>query len=72
MAEVEKDPSTEPKRTSSKIGIISVLVSIWFIINGSMRLNQHPSGTYLHTWGLILVIVGTVGVIWKGWELVRK
>jgi hypothetical protein len=64
--------SAAPEKSSSKTGFVSILISVFFIISGSMRMNSEPSGSTLHTWGIILVIVGVVGVVWKSYDAFRK
>jgi hypothetical protein len=64
-------PSASEKPTQ-KFGILSLLISVFFIINGMMRMSKNPSGSFLYTWGIILICVGIVGVIWKGLDVVRK
>jgi hypothetical protein len=59
-------------KSSSKTGFVSILVSIFFIISGSMRMNSSPSGSTLYTWGIILISVGVVGVIWKSYDAFRR
>jgi len=61
----------EPAR-SSGADIISILVSVYFIINGSMRLSSNPSGSGLHTWGIIMLSVGIIGVTWKSVDFITR
>jgi hypothetical protein len=60
------------EKSTHKFGVLSLLVSVFFIINGFTRIAKNPSGSMLHTWGIILIIAGTVGVIWKGIDMSRK
>jgi hypothetical protein len=61
----------QPK-SSAKFGIVSLLVSIYFIINGSVKISTYPSGSILNTWGLVMLSVGVIGVIWKGIDMARR
>lgn len=60
-----------PAKSSTGASVVSLLVSIYFIINGSMRVSSNPSGI-LHTWGIIMICVGLAGVVWKTIDLVRR
>jgi hypothetical protein len=59
-------------KSSARFGILSVLVSVFFIINGSMRISSTQPGSILHTWGIILLCAGILGVIWKGIDMARR
>ncbi len=58
-------------KSSTGASVVSLLVSLYFIINGSMKVNNNPSGL-LHTWGIILICVGLAGAVWKTIDLVRR
>ena len=60
------------KKDSPGLGVVSLLVSVFFIINGSMRISSSPAGSILYNWGIILVCVGIAGVVWKTIDLVRR
>lgn len=64
--------SATPNKSSSGTGFVSILISIFFIISGSMRMNNSPSGSTLYTWGIVLISVGVVGVIWKSYDAFRR
>jgi len=59
-------------KNSSQTSVISLLVSVFFIISGSMRMSKAPSGSMLYTWGIILICVGIAGVIWKSIDLAKR
>ncbi len=63
---------TEAPKRSSGSHVLSLLISVFFIISGSMRMSSNRSGSFLSNWGMILVIVGVVGVIWKTVDMVRS
>jgi len=58
-------------KSSTGASVVSLLVSIYFIINGSMKVSSNPSGL-LHTWGIIMICVGLAGGVWKMIDLVRR
>lgn len=55
-----------------KLGIVSVLVSVYFIFNGLMKMSKYPSGSGMHTFGIIMLLTGVAGGIWKVSDMVRK
>ncbi len=57
---------------AGKIGFLSLLISIYFIFNGLMKMSKYPSGSGMHTWGIILLLAGVAGGIWKVADMVRK
>jgi ABC-type spermidine/putrescine transport system permease subunit II len=59
-------------KTSPGIGIVSVLVSVYFIFNGIMKMSKYESGSGLYIFGLIMMSVGIGGLIFKLVELSRK
>jgi hypothetical protein len=61
----------QPAKNSTGTSVVSLLVSIYFIINGSMKVSSNPSGL-LHTWGIIMICVGLAGAVWKTIDLVRR
>lgn len=63
--------ATKPK-SSSGVGIVSLLVSVYFIFKGMVNIGRAPSGSFLFTWGLIMLILGVAGVIWKGIDMSRR
>ena len=59
-------------KSSGKFGILSFLVSVFFIIKGILNLSSAPSGSMLYIWGFVLLGVGLAGVIWKGIDMSRR
>ena len=55
------------KKKNSALGWISLLVSLWFVINGCMRVSEGSTG-----WGLILILLGGGGFIYKLYELTKS
>ena len=60
------------KNSSSQTSIVSLLISVFFIISGFMRMSKAPSGSMLYTWGIILICVGILGVVWKSIDLAKR
>jgi len=63
----EKKPQPQPKKESLGMTILSMVVSVFFIIRGSMYM-----GTKMQTWGTILLLVGFVGLILKIYTLAKN
>lgn len=59
------------KRPDKGIGIISVIVSIYLIVAGCIRISTHPSGSLPYIWGICMLVVGVAGLIYKAVTLVR-
>ncbi|MBC7450180.1 MAG: hypothetical protein H7259_01685 [Cytophagales bacterium] len=62
-------PATKKKKEEKKnnYGWLSLVVSGWFVINGSMKISEGNT-----TWGGILVILGIAGLIFKIYEMSKK
>ncbi|NML19447.1 hypothetical protein HHL16_01115 [Pseudoflavitalea sp. G-6-1-2] len=52
--------------------ILTILVSIYFIVSGLLKMSRHASGSFLHSWGIILLLVGVAGTVWKVAEITKK
>lgn len=59
-------------KSSSGIGIFSVLISVYFIFSGIMKMSKYPSGSILFTFGLVMLVVGIGGLIYKLVEMSRR
>jgi protein-S-isoprenylcysteine O-methyltransferase Ste14 len=59
-------------KSSSQTSVVSLLISVFFIISGFMRMGNHSSGSMLYNWGIILVLVGIAGVVIKGIDLAKR
>lgn len=62
MADVELGES-RPKESAGS-SVLSILVSIIFIILGIYRVSSNSEG-FQHTWGFVLIGAGVVGLILK-------
>jgi hypothetical protein len=71
MRQRKVNAAKQPK-SSGKVGIVSLLISVYFIINGSVKISSAPSGSFLYSWGLVMLSVGIIGVIWKGVDMARR
>ena len=58
--------------SSGKVGVLSLLVSVFFIIKGMINMGRGPSGSLIFTWGLIMLVLGIVGVVWKSIDMSRR
>jgi hypothetical protein len=65
------DGASKPK-PSGGVGILSLLVSVFFIIKGMINMGRASSGSFLFTWGLIMLILGILGVVWKSIDMARR
>ena len=59
-------------KSSGKFGILSFLISIYFIIKGLININTAPSGSIIYVWGFIMLFAGLAGAIWKGIDMSRR
>ena len=66
-----KQAPSAPKEKSS-IGVISLLISVYFIFNGIMKMNKYESGSGLYIFGVIMLCVGVGGLIFKLVEMSRR
>ncbi|WEK36399.1 MAG: hypothetical protein P0Y53_02710 [Candidatus Pseudobacter hemicellulosilyticus] len=60
------------RSSSTGVSIVSILISLYFIITGLVKMSKYPSDSPLYTWGVILLLAGTAGAIWKISEMIRK
>ncbi|HVK46504.1 MAG TPA: hypothetical protein VM488_01640 [Pseudobacter sp.] len=56
----------------SAIALLTILVSLYFIISGLIKMSKHPSGTFLHSFGILLLLAGVAGTVWKLAEIKKK
>lgn len=59
-------------RSSQGFGMISVLVSVYFVFSGIMKMSKYPSGTVLYIFGLVMILVGVGGLIYKLVDMSRR
>lgn len=59
-------------KSSSGIGIASVLISIYFIFSGIMKLSKYSSGSVGYIFGMIMLVVGIGGLIFKLVDISRR
>jgi hypothetical protein len=70
MMEIIDEPEKkkpEPKKESLGMTILSMVVSVFFIIRGSMYM-----GTNMQTWGIVLLLVGMAGLVFKIYLLAKN
>lgn len=63
----EKTNKKPEEKKSNAAGWITLLVSVWFVVNGFMRVSEGNTG-----WGLVLIVVGAGGFIYKLYELTKS
>ena len=54
------------------MAFLTFLVSLYFIISGLLKMSKHASGSFLHSWGILLLLAGVAGTIWKLAEITKK
>ncbi|QEC40887.1 MULTISPECIES: hypothetical protein [Chitinophagaceae] len=54
------------------MAFLTILVSLYFIISGLLKMSKHASGSFLHSWGILLLLAGVAGTIWKLAEITKK
>lgn len=59
-------------KSSSGIGIASVLVSIYFIFSGIMKMSKYQSGSVGYVFGIIMLVAGIGGLIYKLVDMSRR
>jgi hypothetical protein len=59
-------------KPSSGVGIISLLVSVYFIFNGIMKMNKYPSGSTIYIFGIVMLVAGIGGLIFKLVDMSRR
>ncbi len=59
-------------KSSSGVGLVSVLVSIYFIFSGIMKMSKYPSGSTGYIFGVIMLIAGIGGLIFKLVDISRR
>lgn len=59
-------------KSSSGVGIVSVLISIYFIFSGIMKMSKYPSGSTGYIFGMIMLIAGIGGLIFKLVDISRR
>lgn len=60
------------EKPTHKFGVLSLLLSVFFIIRGIMYMNKYPSGHFSYTLGIIFILLGTAGFIIKGVDMARR
>jgi hypothetical protein len=70
---LKKTPATPASENSTqKFGVLSLLLSVFFIIRGIMYMNKYPAGDFSYTLGIIFILLGTAGFIIKGVDIARR
>lgn len=59
-------------RSSQGFGLVSVLVSIYFIFSGIMKMSKYASGSIGFTFGIVMLLVGIGGLIYKLVDISRR
>jgi hypothetical protein len=59
-------------KSSSGIGIASVLISVYFIITGIIKIGKYPSGSIGYIFGIVMLIAGVGGLIFKLVDISRR
>jgi hypothetical protein len=59
-------------KSSSGIGIASVLISVYFIFSGIMKMNKYESGSVGYIFGIIMLVAGIGGLIFKLVDISRR
>lgn len=59
-------------KSSSGIGVASVLISIYFIFSGIMKMSKYPSGSVSYVFGIVMLTVGIGGLIYKIVDISRR
>lgn len=59
-------------KSSSGFGIASVLISVYFIFSGIMKLGKYPSGSFGHILGIVMLVAGVGGLIFKLVDISRR
>ena len=60
------------QQSNHKFGLLSFLVSVFFIVKGFMNMGKYPSGSFGYTLGIIFILLGIAGVIIKGVDMARR
>jgi len=59
-------------KEKSSIGVVSLLVSVYFIFNGIMKMNKYPSGSVIYVFGIVMLCAGIGGLIFKLVDMSRR
>lgn len=59
-------------KSSQGFGVVSILVSVYFIFSGIMKMSKYESGSGLYIFGLVMMLVGIGGLIYKLVDISRK
>ena len=59
-------------KSNSGVGIISLLVSVYFIFNGIMKINKYQSGSVIYIFGFVMLFAGIGGLIFKLVDMSRR
>lgn len=59
-------------KPSQGFGVVSLLVSGYFIFSGIMKMSKYESGSGLYLFGLVMMLVGVGGLIYKLYDMSRK
>jgi hypothetical protein len=54
------------------MAFLTILISLYFIISGLLKMSKHPSGTFFHSLGILLLLAGVAGTVWKLAEIRKK
>ena len=71
-AALQQSNAASRAKSSSGIGIVSVLISIYFVFSGIMKMSKYPSGSFGYMFGIFMLIVGLFGLIYKLVDISRR
>jgi hypothetical protein len=59
-------------KEKSSFGVVSILISVYFIFKGIYNMSQYPSGSVLNVFGLVMLCGGIGGLIFKLVDISRR
>ena len=71
-AAMKQSPAAAKAKSQSSIGVVSLLVSVYFIFNGIMKMNKYPSGSVIYVFGIVMLCAGIGGLIFKLVDMSRR
>lgn len=60
------------KKSCSGAGLLPLVAAAYFIISGSLRIHESTAGTFLKTWGDIMLGAGSILLLCKIIAIARK
>ena len=71
-AAMKQSPAVAKAKSQSSIGVVSLLVSVYFIFNGIMKMSKYPSGSVIYVFGIVMLCAGIGGLIFKLIDMSRR